>query len=199
MFVVSLVLIGLTVISGCMFAGKSETLINVYDRLKRTGRSVIAYKPDIDNRFDPNKIVSHSGAELGAVPVNGPREILGHLEEIRQSGGNVDVVLIDEVQFFDETIVYVVQRLLREGYKVVVAGLNLDFKGEPFGSMPTLLSLADYRIGLYPVCEVCGGPATRTQRLIDGIPASIKDPLVVVGADEFYEARCPQHHEVRYD
>lgn len=194
MFVVGLVLIGLTVISGCMFAGKSETLINVVDRLKRTGRTVRAFKPDVDTRYDPNKIVSHSGAELPATVIKQPNDVWKHLSEYP-----VDVVVFDEAQFFDDSLVDVVTELLREKFKVVVAGLNLDFKGVPFGSMPTLLALADYHISLYPVCEVCGEPATKTQRLINGTPAHVNDPLVVIGAEEAYEARCVEHHEVLRD
>jgi len=106
------------------------------------------------------------------------------------------VVAIDEVQFFADPIVDIVQELANQGYRVIVAGLDLDFRGEPFGPMPKLLSIAEQLTKLQAVCTICGSPASRTQRLINGKPASYYDPVIMVGAEESYEPRCRHHHEI---
>jgi len=192
MIAISMVTQGLTVVTGCMFAGKTGMLIDIIDKLERSRKKVLVFTPEIDTRYDSDHIVSHSGAKHPALQIKAPDDIWGHLKEYQK----VKVVVFDEAQFFDNSIISTVRKLLDADYLVVVGGLNQNFRGDPFGGMPDLLAMADYIISLYPVCEVCGGTATRTQRLINGKPASRKDEEVVIGADEAYQARCPSHHEV---
>lgn len=109
---------------------------------------------------------------------------------------DTDVVGIDEAQFFDEGIVNVVQKISREGKRVILAGLDMNFRGEPFGSMPILMAIADEVLKLHAICTICGEEATMTQRLVDGRPAKYDDPLIVIGASEKYEARCKEHHYI---
>lgn len=178
------------VICGSMFSGKSEELIR---RVRRAGYgklTVNVFKPALDNRYSEEAVVSHSGISVDAVPVGKSVDILDEITS------DVDVVAIDEVQFFDEAIVDVVQHLADKGIRVIAAGLDQDFRGEPFGSMPQLLTLAETVTKLQAICLVCGSPANRTQRLIDGKPASYHDPTIKVGASESYEARCRHCHEV---
>jgi thymidine kinase len=105
-------------------------------------------------------------------------------------------VVIDEVQFFDEEIVSLVQQLATRGLRVIMAGLDMDFRGEPFGQMPALMAIAEEVTKLHAICMVCGEEACRTQRLVNGKPANYHDPVILVGAQEAYEARCREHHEV---
>ena len=178
------------VICGSMFSGKSEELIRRVKRAQFAKQKIAVFKPKIDNRYSDKAVVSHNGASFIAKPISHSIEILHHVE------AEIDVVAIDEVQFFDEGIVRVVQQLADSGYRVITAGLDQDFRGEPFGPMPTLLSIAEQITKLQAVCTVCGSPASRTQRLIDGQPASYFDPVILVGASEAYEPRCRHHHEV---
>lgn len=178
------------VICGSMFSGKSEELIRRVRRAQFAKQKIAVFKPKIDNRYDDYNVVSHNGASLIAKAISHSIEILHHVEP------ELDVVAIDEVQFFDEGIVRVVQQLADSGYRVIAAGLDQDFRGEPFGQMPALLSIAEQITKLQAVCTVCGSPASRTQRLIDGRPASYFDPVILVGASEAYEPRCRHHHEV---
>lgn len=187
----------LHVIHGCMFSGKTEGLINEVVRAKIARKQVLVFKAAIDQRYQDGEtcIVSYSGAKFPAtlVPTENPGMMLSHVE-----GRQLDVVAIDEIQFFDVSVISVVQALLDRGLTVVVAGLNQDFRGIPFGPMPNLLALADSNEQLYAVCHVCGEPiATKTQRLrADGTPASANDPLVMVGSTDFYQARCRRCHRV---
>lgn len=187
----------LHVIHGCMFSGKTEGLINEVVRAKIARKEVLVFKAGIDRRYEDGEtcIVSYSGAKFPAtlVPTDKPELMLGIVE-----GRKLDVVAIDEVQFFDTGVIDVVQTFLDKGLTVVVAGLNQDFRGIPFGPMPQLLALADSNEQLYAVCHVCGEPiATKTQRLrADGTPASADDPLVLVGSTDFYQARCRRCHQV---
>jgi thymidine kinase len=178
------------IICGSMFSGKSEELIRRVKRAQFAKQKIAVFKPKIDNRYSEQAVVSHNGASFLAKPISHSIEILHHVE------AEIDVVAIDEVQFFDEGIVRVVQQLADEGYRVIAAGLDQDFRGEPFGPMPALLSIAEQITKLQAVCTVCGSPASRTQRLIDGEPASYYDPIILVGAAEAYEPRCRHHHEV---
>jgi thymidine kinase len=178
------------VICGSMFSGKSEELIRRVKRAQFAKQKIAVFKPKIDNRYSDRAVVSHNGASLMAKPISHSIEILHHVE------ADTDVIAIDEVQFFDEGIVRVVQQLADSGYRVIAAGLDQDFRGEPFGPMPALLSIAEQITKLQAVCTVCGSPASRTQRLIDGKPASYYDPIILVGAAEAYEPRCRHHHEV---
>lgn len=178
------------IICGSMFSGKSEELIRRVRRAQFAKQKIAVFKPRIDNRYSDQNVVSHNGSSFIAKPISHSIEILHHVEP------EIDVVAIDEVQFFDEGIVRVVQQLADSGYRVIAAGLDQDFRGEPFGQMPELLSIAEQITKLQAVCTVCGSSASRTQRLIDGKPASYFDPVILVGASEAYEPRCRHHHEV---
>ncbi|MGY3715986.1 thymidine kinase [Sutcliffiella cohnii] len=178
------------VICGSMFSGKSEELIRRVRRVQFAKQSIQVFKPAIDNRYSDEAVVSHNGTSVLAIPVKDSNTILQVLEE------KTEVVAIDEVQFFDDAIVEVVQQLANKGYRVMVAGLDQDFRGEPFGKVPELMAIAESVTKLQAVCTVCGSPASRTQRLINGKPARFDDPIILVGASEAYEARCRHHHEV---
>ncbi|XXM72829.1 thymidine kinase [Lysinibacillus sphaericus] len=178
------------VICGSMFSGKSEELIRRVRRTQFAKQEIAVYKPKLDNRYSDESVVSHNGTSVIAKAVEGSAVILEDLNP------KVDVIAIDEVQFFDEGIVEVVQKLANSGYRVIIAGLDQDFRGEPFGPMPALMSIAEQVTKLQAVCAVCGSPASRTQRLINGEPAGYDDPIILVGASEAYEPRCRHHHEV---
>lgn len=178
----------LEVITGPMFAGKSEELIRRVKTLSYTKMKIIAFKPAIDDRYDKTAIASHDGAKYEAYAIKNAHSILELVKEDTQ------VVAIDEIQFFDMSIVKICEELADRGIRVIAAGLDLDFKGEPFGPMPELLARAEFVTKLSAVCTVCGCAATRTQRLIDGKPADYNDPIIKVGAKEDYEARCRKHH-----
>ncbi|WP_205138088.1 thymidine kinase [Virgibacillus halotolerans] len=180
----------LEVICGSMFSGKSEELIRRVRRATYGNLSVRVFKPAIDNRYDNKSVVSHDGSSTIARPVTCSDDILEHID------GHLDLIGIDEVQFFDEKIVDVVDELANQGIRVIVAGLDNDFRGEPFGPMPKLMALGESVTKLNAICPICGSPASRTQRLIDGKPASYNDPTILVGASESYEPRCRHHHEV---
>jgi thymidine kinase len=180
----------LEVICGSMFSGKSEELIRRVRRATFAKQEVKVFKPTIDNRYSDEAVVSHNGNSVIAIPVSSPKEIFEHISE------KTDVIAIDEVQFFSNDIIDVVQTLADCGYRVIVAGLDQDFRGEPFGPVPTLMAIAESVTKLQAVCTVCGSPASRTQRLINGVPASYDDPVILVGASEAYEPRCRHHHEV---
>lgn len=180
----------LEVICGSMFSGKSEELIRRVRRTQFAKQTVQVFKPKIDNRYSDDEVVSHNGSAFIAKPISNSIDIL------KEVTADTDVVAIDEVQFFDDDIVYVVQALANSGHRVIVAGLDQDFRGEPFGKVPELMSLAELVTKLQAVCTVCGSPSSRTQRLINGSPASYDDPIILVGASESYEARCRHHHEV---
>lgn len=178
------------VICGSMFCGKTEELIRRLRRARIAKQQVQVFKPVIDNRFNHNKVTSHSGLDVDAQPVTSSQEIFSNLDP------KTTVVGVDEVQFFDAGIVDVVEQLAEKGLRVIVTGLDTDFRGEPFGCMPQLMARAERVEKLHAICMVCGGSASRTQRLVDGKPAHYDDPLVVVGAQELYEARCREHHQV---
>jgi thymidine kinase len=188
----------LKVFAGSMFSGKTERLIWLLTRAEIAGRKTQVFKPIIDNRYGAIKeIQSHSKAKHDAIPLTTAVEILEHIEK------DVDIVAIDEAQFWDDDIVPVVSALLEADIEVFVAGLPLDFKGEPFGPMPALIVMADDIERLTAICtydengDICGAEATRTQRFIDGKPANYYDPVILVGGKaEGYSARCPSHHVV---
>jgi thymidine kinase len=179
------------VIAGCMFCGKTDEMLRLLRRFSIAGREVVLVKPRLDTRTDEVTVVSRSGAEHRAVTVD-------HSAEIEAAVGAADIVAIEEGQFFDEALPEVVEALATSGKQVIVTGLDRDFRGIPFGTMPRLLALADQVTKLTAICMVCGEPATRTQRLIDGEPAPADSPLIVIGGlgDETYEARCRLHHVV---
>ena len=172
-----------------MFSGKSEELIRRVKRAVIARRSVQVFKPVIDDRYGALVVRSHDGDSFIARPVRTSEEIPALVAL------DTSVVGIDEVQFFDRGIVHVVRSLVASGRRVICAGLDQDFRGEPFGPVPTLLALAERVEKLEAICIVCGEAATRTQRIVDGIPAFYDEPIIVVGAKEAYEARCRSCHE----
>ncbi len=178
------------VITGPMFAGKSEELIRRIRTLKYANKNIKCFKPSIDNRYSETEIASHAGGKYKAYAVKSSKEIDEYVTE------NTDVVAIDEIQFFNDDILPLIDKYADSGKRVIVAGLDMDFRGEPFGIMPALLAKAEFVTKLSAACKVCGKGATRTQRIINGKPANYEDPIIVVGANECYEARCRRHHEV---
>ncbi len=178
------------VITGSMFSGKTEELIRRLRRARIAQQAVQVFKPIIDTRYALEKVSSHSGSEFEATPVAHAADLLPLLKP------DTTVVAIDEAQFFDETVRNVCKVLAARGIRVIVAGLDQDFRGEPFGPMPEIFALAEHVDKLHAICAVCGGEASRTQRLINGEPAHYDDPIVVVGASQLYEARCSEHHLV---
>lgn len=178
------------VICGCMFAGKTEELIRRINVLYYARKNILVFKPKIDDRYSTTEIASHAGSKVPCIVISEAKEILDHVNY------DTDVVAIDEVQFFDEDVVDICEYLADSGLRVMVAGLDKDFRGEPFGVLPDLLTRAEFVTKLTAVCAKCGAPATRTQRIINGKPASFNDPIVLVGAKEAYEPRCRHCHEI---
>lgn len=170
------------VICGPMFSGKSTELIRRLKRAEIAGQKVQVFKPDLDIRWDTQKVTTHDKKEFDAIPVSSSADILKLLHP------HTVVVGVDEAQFFDADIVSVVQTLANRGIRVVLAGLDMDFRGQPFGPMPTLMAIAETIDKLTAICMVCGAPATRCQRLTDS------KEVVSVGASKEYEARCRKHH-----
>ncbi|MDT8304559.1 MAG: thymidine kinase [Anaerolineae bacterium] len=177
-------------ICGSMFSGKTEELIRRLRRAVIAKQKVEVYKPRIDDRYHAARVTSHNGLDFEAQPVENAAGIAAQLAP------DTTVVAIDEVQFFDDGIVALCERLADSGRRVICAGLDTDFRGVPFGPMPALLARAEHVDKIHAICVVCGEEASRTQRLIDGNPAAYDDPIVLVGADEVYEARCRQCHQV---
>jgi thymidine kinase len=177
-------------ICGSMFSGKTEEMIRRLRRAVIARQQVQAFKPAIDARYHAEKVTSHNGLHFEAQPVALAVDILEAVDP------QTDVVAIDEVQFFDGGIVEVCEKLAERGKRVICAGLDLDFRGLPFGPLPELLARAEDVDKLHAICVVCGEEACRTQRLIEGRPAAFDDPVVLVGAAEVYEARCRQCHRV---
>ena len=178
------------VICGSMFSGKTEELIRRLRRAEIARQRVQAFKPSVDTRYAHKAIASHNGLQVTAIPVDGCDHIRALLDL------DADVVAIDEVQFFNTDIVGLCNDLAEDGKRVICAGLDMDFRGVPFGPIPQLLAIAERVDKLQAICVVCGHPASRTQRLIAGKPACYEDPIVLVAASELYEARCRRHHEV---
>ena len=179
----------LEVVCGPMFSGKSEELIRRLRRAEIAGQRVLIVKPKFDDRYDIGHVVSHAGATMRAVAVESPADIPGLV-------GDYDVIGVDEVQFFAPEILLILDGLVEQGMRVVVSGLDQDFRGFPFGPTPELLCRAELIDKLQAVCHRCGGPATMTQRLVDGAPAPADGASIVVGALEQYEARCRACHEL---
>jgi thymidine kinase len=180
----------LEIIVGSMFSGKSEELIRRVKRAIIARRAVQVFKPAVDDRYGVELVRSHDGDSFVARPVRTSAELLPVVAE------ETSVVGIDEVQFFDAGIVDAVRSLVAGGRRVICAGLDLDFRGEPFGPVPVLLALAERVDKLEAICVVCGEPATRTQRIVNGVPAFFDEPIIVIGAQEAYEARCRTCHDV---
>lgn len=180
----------LEIICGCMFSGKTEELIRRVRRAVIAHQKVQVFKPQLDNRYGIESVTSHNGENVKAHPVPNARVILNHLAT------QTTVVAIDEAQFFDSAIIEVVKHLTSHGIRVLIAGLDMDFRGEPFGEMPYLLAIAEDVTKLHAICPICGEEAAWTQRLVNGQPAHYDDPIILVGAQESYEPRCRDHHEV---
>ena len=178
------------VICGSMFSGKSEELIRRVHRVQIAKKKVQVFKPTIDNRFAIQYIYSHNGSKIKAINISQPKELLEKLDP------DTEVIAIDEAQFYSDDIVSICQKLADEGKRIIIAGLDQDFRGEPFGPMPKLLAIAEYITKLQAICMVCGNPASRTQRIINGKPAKYSDPTILLGAKETYEARCRKCHVV---
>lgn len=181
------------VITGCMFSGKTEEVIRRLERAEIAGQDVTVFKPDVDDRYGEAVIGSHRGREYDAEVVDVDGDVAGEVR--RRADGQV--VAIDEVNFFDDALVDACQALADEGYRVVAAGTDQTFRGEPFEPLPHLAAVAEYVEKRRAVCARCGDPASRNQRLIDGEPAHADDPTIVTGAEEKYEARCRDCHTVR--
>jgi thymidine kinase len=178
------------VICGSMFSGKTEELIRRLRRAEIARQRVQVFKPSVDTRYAHKAIASHNGLQADALPVDGCDGIREKLDAL------ADVIAIDEVQFFEPEIVSLCNELAEDGKRVICAGLDMDFRGVPFGPIPQLLAIAERVDKLQAICVICGHPASRTQRLIEGQPACYEDPILLVGASEVYEARCRAHHEV---
>lgn len=179
------------VITGVMFSGKSEELLRRVRRALIARKSVRVFKSHLDDRYSGIHVISsHDGRQVRARPVASSQEIAGQVTE------DVEVVAVDEVQFLDSGIVDVANRLADESIRVILSGTDMDFRGMPFGPMGSLLAVADRIDKLHAICVVCGEPATRNQRLIDGRPATAEGPTIQVGGAESYEARCRRCHEV---
>lgn len=178
------------VVCGPMFAGKTEELIRRIKRLEYAKQNVLVFKPAVDVRYEKDEIVSHNLSKKPSIVVSDSAEIMAYVKEV------TDAVVIDEAQFFDHGIVDVAEALANRGIRVIIGGLDTDFRGEPFGAMPDLLARAEFVTKLTAICVKSGLPATRTQRIINGKPANYSDPLVLIGATESYEPRSRQYHEV---
>jgi len=178
------------VICGCMFSGKSEELIRRVNRAMIARQHVQVFKHQLDLRYGEQNVASHSGVSVQAITVSEAAAIPKLINE------NTQVVAIDEAQFFDWGIVDVCNTLADDGKRVIVAGLDMDFRAEPFGPMPLLMAQSELVDKLQAICMRCGAPASRTQRLIDGRPAYYDDDVIMVGASEVYEARCRECHQV---
>jgi len=178
----------LEVICGSMFSGKSEELMRRLKRAEYAKQNVLTIKHKIDVRTSKTGITSHSGQERHAFSIDNDPQNLTKILELANK--NIDVVGLDELHFFPEGIVPIIQQLIINGKRVITAGLDLCFKGEPFGVVPTVMALADEVTKLKAICVVCGKPAHHSQRMINGKPAKYDDPIILVGASECYEARC---------
>lgn len=180
----------LEVICGSMFSGKSEELIRRLKRSKLAKLNILAFKHRLDDRTLIEYVVSHNGNKIMAMPIDNPEEIL------RLVTPEIQVIGIDELHFFNQEIINVICELIEQGKRVVTAGLELDFKQEPFGYVALLLAMADSITKLKAICMECGDDAHFSQRLVNGKPARYDDPVIVVGASEKYQARCRNCHNI---
>jgi thymidine kinase len=179
------------VISGVMFSGKSEELIRRVRRAVIARKSVQVFKSHLDARYAGiYQVSSHDGRTVEAVPVDTSDQIVALIK------AGTQVVGIDEAQFLDAGVIELATSLAQRGVRVILAGTDCDFRGEPFGSMPHLMAIAEQVDKLHAICVVCGGPASRNQRLIGGKPARYDSPTIMVGGQEAYEARCRACHQV---
>lgn len=178
------------VICGPMFAGKSEELIRRIKRLEYAKKKTLVFKPGIDNRYSADEVVSHSNLKAKSISIKESKEILDYVDS------STFAIAVDEVQFLDKEIIYIAQRLALKGIRVILGGLDTDFRGEPFPITASLMTIAEDVLKLTAICVVCGAPATKTQRILNGKPAHYADPIIKVGASEAYEPRCRHCHQV---
>ena len=178
-------------ICGSMFSGKSEELLRRIKRGVIAKQKVLLFKPSIDNRYDENRVSTHNGNSYHSISIEKSSDILNFVKDTKY-----DIIGIDEIQFFDNDIVKIINKLADDGIRVIVAGLDMDFKAEPFHPMPEIMAISEMVTKLHAVCNKCGKEASRSQRLINGKPAKYDDPIVVIGASESYEARCRHCHEI---
>ena len=182
------------VIAGVMFSGKSEELMRRVRRATIARKRVQVFKSHLDDRYTGlYNVSSHDGRDLEANPVDSASQIAQKLDPMAQ------VVAVDEVQFLDAGIIALATALAERGRRVILAGVDTDFRGEPFGAMPQLMAVAEQVTKLHAICVLCGNPASRNQRLIDGRPARWDSPTIMVGAAQSYEARCRACHRVVRD
>ena len=177
-------------VSGSMYSGKSEELIRRIKRANIARMKVQVFKPLLDDRYSSTNVISHNGDQTEAVAVPDSGVLFNMVKP------ETEVVAVDEIQFFDMGLVEVCRRLADQGKRVIAAGLDMDFRGQPFGPTPILMAIAEYVDKLQAICIQCGNPASRTQRLLNGSPARASEPTILVGAAESYEARCRRCHEV---
>lgn len=178
------------IICGPMFAGKSEELIRRIKRLEYAKKKTLVFKPTIDLRYSANEVVSHSNLKTKSIAIKESKEILDYVDS------STFAIAVDEVQFLDKDIIYLAQKLALKGIRVILGGLDTDFRGEPFPITASLMTIAEDVLKLTAICVVCGAPATKTQRIINGKPAHYSDPIIKVGAAEAYEPRCRHCHQV---
>lgn len=184
----------ITVVCGSMFAGKSEELLRRVRRSTIAGRAVQVFKPAIDDRYDASKVVTHIGDAVHATAIPNALDVMPQLR------ADTRLVAIDEAQFFDESIVILTRALLSQNHRdLVIAGLDQDFRGEPFGHMPELLAMADEVVKLRAICTGCGELASYTYREIDGKPAHYDSPTVLVGGRDRYSALCRTCYNTAYN
>ncbi|WP_132059782.1 thymidine kinase [Halorussus amylolyticus] len=181
------------VVTGCMFSGKTEELLRRLRRAEIAGQEVAVFKPSLDNRYGEGTVGSHSGRQWDATVVDAEAGVW----EIPETLNGEQVVAIDEANFFSEELVPVCEQLADDDRRVIVSGTDQTFRGEPFDPLPRLVALAEYVDKYQAICAECGEPASRNQRLIDGEPAHVEDPTIMVGAEESYEARCRNCHTLR--
>ncbi|MDQ7982951.1 MAG: thymidine kinase [Spiroplasma sp.] len=184
------------VITGCMFAGKTEEFIRRIIRLQYAHRKVLVFKPSIDIRYSATRVMTHKGVSIEAIMIdrNKPEEILNILKA--KENQDVAAIAVDEVQFFNKKIIEILTKLANNNKQVIVAGLDQDFRAEPFPVMAEILPIAEFVTKLDAICVICGAAATRTQKIINGKEAKYNDPIIEIGAQEKYEARCREHHKV---
>lgn len=182
----------LEVITGCMFSGKTEEMLRRLRRAHITGQEVEVVKPEIDDRYGQYTVKSHNGDEWDAKVLSINSSGLNRLESLE-----ADVVAIDEFNFFDDDFLEVVEKLVDGGTRVIIAGLDQDYRGDPFHPVDKAMAVADRVEKLSAICENCGDKATKTQRFVDGVPARKELNTIKVAGDENYEARCRKCHEVR--
>jgi len=184
----------LEVVCGSMFSGKTEEMIRRLRRAEYAKKKVLTIKHKIDNRKSYSCIVSHDGETREAYPITSCEEGLDAL--LNLADPSVDVIGIDEIQFFPEGTIAIIEQFIDMGKRVIVAGLDTDFRGEPFGIVPYLMAIADSVTKLHAICVVCGGEANHTQRLVNGEPADYNERTILVGGEECYEARCRRCYRI---